>query len=125
MPPNLKLNAVAFISPQNYPILIRTFIKQEDPVKYHYFAHTSLDIIEERGSCLLFVPNTKGIVLTPSRIVTAGGKACECYLGLLFAMEDIAVYGYITPLKVKIVIAFPLTDSVVRDAEITAVTLSR
>jgi len=101
MPPNLKLNAVAFISPQNYPVLIRTFIKQEDPVKYHYIAHTSLDIIEER--------------------VTAGGKTCECYLGLLFAMEDVAVYGYITPLKVKIVIALPLTDSVIRDAEITII----
>lgn len=50
MPPNLKLNAVAFISPQNYPILIKTFVKHEDPVKYHYIAHTSLDIIEERGS---------------------------------------------------------------------------
>ena len=58
-----------------------------------------------------------------SRIVTAGGKNCECYLGLLFAMEDVAVYGYITPLKVKIVIALPLTDSVVRDAEITMVTI--
>ena len=62
----------------------------------------------------------KGILTL--RIVIAGGKACECYLGLLFAMEDVAVYGYITPLKVKIVIALPLTDSVVRDAEITTVT---
>ena len=125
MPPNLKLNAVAFISPQNYPILIRTFVKQEDPVKYHYIAHTSLDIIEERGSCLHFLFWIQKRNTNPSRIVTAGGKACECYLGLLFAMEDIAVYGYITPLKVKIVIAFPLTDSVVRDAEITTVTISR
>lgn len=50
MPPNLKLNAVAFISPQNHPILIRTFSKQEDhTIKYHYIAHTSLDVIEERG----------------------------------------------------------------------------
>jgi hypothetical protein len=59
MPPNLKLNAVAFISPQNYPILIRTFIKQEDPVKYHYIAHTSLDVIEERGSYLHSVLDTE------------------------------------------------------------------
>jgi hypothetical protein len=36
-------------------------------------------------------------------------------------MEDVAVYGYITPLKVKIVIALPLSDSVVRDAETTMV----
>jgi hypothetical protein len=48
MPPQLRLNAVAFISPQNHPILIRTFSKQ-DELKYHYIAHTSLDVFEERG----------------------------------------------------------------------------
>jgi len=47
MPPQ-RLNAVAFISPQNHPILIRTF-KKQDELKYHYIAHTSLDVIEERG----------------------------------------------------------------------------
>lgn len=36
-------------------------------------------------------------------------------------MEDVAVYGYITPLKVKIVLSLGLTDSVVRDADITMV----
>ena len=36
-------------------------------------------------------------------------------------MDDIAAYGYITPLKVKIVLALPLTDSVVRDAEVIMV----
>ncbi|KAH9483053.1 Trafficking protein particle complex subunit 2-like protein [Psilocybe cubensis] len=102
MPPTLKLNAVAFISPQNQPILIRTFVKQDEhAIKYHYIAHTSLDVIEER--------------------VAAAGKSPECYLGLLFALEDVAVYGYITPLKVKIVIALPLSDSVVRDAEVTMI----
>lgn len=48
MPPPLRLNAVAFISPQNHPILIRTFQKG-DELKYHYVAHTSLDVIEERS----------------------------------------------------------------------------
>ncbi|KII94759.1 hypothetical protein PLICRDRAFT_47771 [Plicaturopsis crispa FD-325 SS-3] len=97
MPPQLRLNAVAFISPQNQPILIRTFSKQ-DELKYHYIAHTSLDVIEER--------------------VNSGTKSTECYLGLLYAMEDVAVYGYITPLKMKIVVALALSDSVVRDVEI-------
>jgi len=50
MPPNLKLNAVAFISPQNHPILVKAFSKQEyNGIKYQYIAHTSLDVIEERG----------------------------------------------------------------------------
>lgn len=50
MAPLLRLNAVAFISPQNHPILIRTFEKG-DELKYHYVAHTSLDVIEERSQC--------------------------------------------------------------------------
>ncbi|KZP32928.1 Sedlin [Athelia psychrophila] len=96
----LKLNAVAFISSQNHPILIRTFSKQ-DELKYHYIAHTSLDVIEERANS-----NT---------------KTTECYLGLLYAMEDVAVYGYITTLKTKIVLAIALSDSVVLDAEIITI----
>ncbi|PPQ72198.1 hypothetical protein CVT26_006929 [Gymnopilus dilepis] len=102
MPPNIKLHAVAFISPQNQPILIRTFTRQDQQaIKYHYIAHTSLDVIEER--------------------VAAAGKASDCYLGLLFSLEDAAVYGYITPLKVKIVLALPVSDSVIRDAEIISI----
>ncbi|KAF8913867.1 Sedlin, N-terminal conserved region-domain-containing protein [Gymnopilus junonius] len=102
MAPNLKLHAVAFISPQNQPILIRTFTRQDQQaIKYHYIAHTSLDVMEER--------------------VAGAGKAGDCYLGLLFSLEDAAVYGYITPLKVKVVLVLPMSDSVVRDAEIITI----
>jgi hypothetical protein len=38
-------------------------------------------------------------------------------------MEDVAVYGYITPLKVKIVLTLALTDSFVKDLDI--ITVSR
>ena len=53
MPPQLRLNAVAFVSPQNHPILIRTFVQVQDELKYHYIAHTSLDVIDERSASLL------------------------------------------------------------------------
>ena len=53
--------------------------------------------------------------------VAAAGKSCENYLGLLYAMEDVAVYGYITALKMKIVIAIPFSDTVVRDSEVIVV----
>jgi hypothetical protein len=56
-----------------------------------------------------------------ARKASPGAKSTECYLGLLYAMEDVAVYGYITPLKVKIVLALALSDTVVRDVEITTV----
>ncbi|KAJ7591089.1 trafficking protein particle complex 2 [Mycena floridula] len=98
----LKLNAVAFISPQNHPILIRTFAKQdENAIKYHFLAHTSLDVIEER--------------------VNAAGKSSDCYLGLLYAMEEVSVYGYITPLRVKIVLALALSDAHVKDVELNMI----
>ncbi|KAH9965095.1 hypothetical protein BGW80DRAFT_1345524, partial [Lactifluus volemus] len=48
---NLGLTAVAFISPQNHPILLRTLSSSsEDLFKYHYLAHTSLGVIEKRGN---------------------------------------------------------------------------
>ncbi|KAG9317661.1 Sedlin, N-terminal conserved region-domain-containing protein [Chiua virens] len=113
MPPPLRLNAVAFISPQNHPILVRTFQKGQE-LKYHYVAHTSLDVIEERSQ-----------PISPSRIVTrlastgsSTAKPIDGYLGLLYVMDDVAAYGYVTPLKVKIVLALALTDSVVRDADV-------
>ncbi|TDL29194.1 Sedlin [Rickenella mellea] len=102
MAPPLRLHAVAFISPLNHPILIRSFSQVKgDELKYHYIAHTSLDVIEER--------------------IASSNKSTECYLGFLYAMEDSAVYGYITPLKVKIVLALALSDSVIRDADITMI----
>jgi hypothetical protein len=36
-------------------------------------------------------------------------------------VEDIAVYGYMTPLKMKIVLALALSDADVRDADIVTV----
>jgi len=101
-----RLNAVAYISANNYPILVRTFVNQEnrtaqDELKYHYVAHTSLDVIEER--------------------VATVSKLGECYLGHLYSMEDLAVYGWIAPSKLKIVVAFALTDAVIKDQEVVTV----
>ncbi|KAF8517795.1 Sedlin [Gautieria morchelliformis] len=102
MPTPMRLNAAAFISPQNHPILVRNFtsVKQDD-LKYHYVAHTSLDVIEER--------------------LAASSKQNECYLGLLYSMEDLAVYGFVTPMRLRIVIALALSDAVVRDADVVLI----
>ncbi|KAI9509526.1 Sedlin [Russula earlei] len=100
---NLGLVAVAFISPQNHPILVRALSgSPEDLLKYHYIAHTSLDVIEER-------------------IAAAPKAPPESYLGFLYALEEVVVYGYVTPLKLKIVLALALSDAVVRDADVTAI----
>jgi hypothetical protein len=36
-------------------------------------------------------------------------------------MEDLAVYGFVTPMKLRIVIALALSDVVVRDADVVLV----
>ncbi|KAG8891668.1 hypothetical protein FRB99_003420, partial [Tulasnella sp. 403] len=94
-----RLNAIAYISSQNHPILVRTFGNSgaQDDLKYHYVAHTSLDVIEER--------------------VAMGSKLGECYLGHLYSMEDLAVYGWIAPSKLKIIVALALTDAVIKDQD--------
>jgi len=47
---NLNLAAVAFISSQNHPILVRALSgSPEHLLKYHYIAHTSFDVINERS----------------------------------------------------------------------------
>lgn len=118
---NLRLNAVAFISSNNHPILIRTFAKQDEhAIKFHYIAHTSLDVIEERGRYTFSASPSASDKLVYIA-VNSSSKTTDCYLGLLYAMEGVAVYGYITPLKVKIVLALALSDSVVKDLEVTMV----
>lgn len=53
MPVQLQLAAVAFVSPQNQPILVRALTPNaspDDTLKYHYLAHTALDVVEERST---------------------------------------------------------------------------
>ncbi|CAE7055789.1 unnamed protein product [Rhizoctonia solani] len=114
----MRVNAVAFIYNQA-PVLVRTYTPSKDAeLKYHYVAHTSLDVVDERVAAI---------------------KSGDCYLGLLHTMEDLAVYGalsdrgsasnrldspsattlgYITPTRVKIILALALADYVVRDADV-------
>lgn len=96
MAPNLKVNAVAFISPQNHPILIRTF--DENTIKYHYIAHTSLDVIEERGQTC----QSLRLLLTLGFFapVNAGAKlGNECYLVRLYlSVQSFCPYNFPGPL---------------------------
>ncbi|EJT97487.1 Sedlin [Dacryopinax primogenitus] len=91
----LTINAVALISPSNSPIIVHTYRSHPSSLKYHFVAHTALDIIEERLA-----------------------TGTDCYLGLLHTLEDQAVYGYVTPTRIRIVISLALTDTLVRDADV-------
>jgi hypothetical protein len=69
--------------------------------------------------CIFLVSLGTGI--SNAGTVNASTKNTDCYLGLLYTMEDVAVYGYVTPLKVKIILALALSDAVIRDSEIIMV----
>ncbi|KAI8366608.1 Sedlin, partial [Blakeslea trispora] len=95
----------------NNPLFIKNFSTSHPDLKYHYIAHTSIDVIEERKLISLIVSN--------------GPKHLDLYLGLLYAMEDLATdgldsYGYVTNTRVKLVVVVSVTDGTIRDADMKA-----
>ncbi|KAI9299601.1 Sedlin, partial [Cunninghamella echinulata] len=85
----------------NNPLFIKNFSSTHPDLKYHYIAHTSIDVIEER--------------------VNNGPKHLDLYLGLLYAMEDLAVYGYMTNTKVKFIVVVSVTDGTIRDTDMKTI----
>ncbi|CAB4430909.1 unnamed protein product [Rhizophagus irregularis] len=90
---NIKIQSIAIIGKQNNPLYIKNFSLSHPDLKYHYIAHTSCDVIEER-------------------VGAVGSEAADTYLGLLYAMEDLDVYGYITNTRVKFVVVLSVTDAI-------------
>ncbi|KIM33665.1 hypothetical protein M408DRAFT_326323 [Serendipita vermifera MAFF 305830] len=54
-------------------------------------------------------------------VVAANPKATECFLGMLYVLEDVCVYGYLTPTRVKMVIALDQTDEFLKDTDIVLI----
>lgn len=69
---------------------------------FHYIAHVSLDVIEEK---------LRGAGITSSKD--------DMYLGFLGPIEDYRVYGYVTNTSVKFVVV--LQDAPVRESELRPV----
>ncbi|RIA83791.1 Sedlin [Glomus cerebriforme] len=90
---DIKIQSIAIIGKQNNPLYIKNFSVFHPDLKYHYIAHTSCDVIDER-------------------VGAAGPEAADTYLGLLYAMEDLDVYGYVTNTRVKFVVVLSVTNPV-------------
>ncbi|CAD6574268.1 MAG: hypothetical protein CYPHOPRED_005392 [Cyphobasidiales sp. Tagirdzhanova-0007] len=73
----------------------------EEDLKWHFVAHTSLDIFEEREATNV--------------------RQSDHYAGLLQVMDDYAVYGYQTSSRVKIVLVLGLTEETVKDNDIKTI----
>uniref|UniRef100_K3WRF7 Trafficking protein particle complex subunit 2-like protein n=1 Tax=Globisporangium ultimum (strain ATCC 200006 / CBS 805.95 / DAOM BR144) TaxID=431595 RepID=K3WRF7_GLOUD len=92
------ISCVAVIGAANSPLYVRTFDEEED-LGFHYIAHVSLDIIEEK--------------LRSAGIMAAKD---DMYLGFLGPIEDYRVYGYVTNTSIKFVAI--MQDSPVRESEL-------
>ncbi|CAI5515281.1 unnamed protein product [Closterium sp. Naga37s-1] len=77
---------VGIVGQANNPLYLQSFLEADDPLKFHFIVHCSLDVIDERVS-------------TPRR-----GGANEPYLGLLYPTEDFRVYGYVSNTQIKFII---------------------
>eukprot|EP00026_Physarum_polycephalum_P011003 Phypoly_transcript_11194.p1 GENE.Phypoly_transcript_11194~~Phypoly_transcript_11194.p1 ORF type:complete len:140 (+),score=18.47 Phypoly_transcript_11194:416-835(+) len=97
----MKVVCVAIVGRANNPLYIRSFDQNEDPLKYHYIVHSSLDVVEER----VHKDNNKKVQTT------------DMYLGLLYPTEDYKVYGYTTNTKIKLIVVV-LDDADVKDSDI-------
>lgn len=76
---------------------VRNFSQLHADLKYHYIAHTACDTIDEKAS--------------------AASKTGEAYLGLLYTMEDLAVYGYLTNTRIKFVVVVGVPEGSIKDSE--------
>lgn len=96
--------ALAIISPKSGPIYVRQFGKTPAEstaadLRYHYFAHAALDVMDERSGA------------------SSSRTNAEQYLGLLYTLEDLAVYGFQTCTRLRFLIMLSLTDHAVRDID--------
>ncbi|BGP16357.1 hypothetical protein JCM10213_004898 [Rhodosporidiobolus nylandii] len=100
----LAVLCIAVLGKQGNPLFLQSYFSRtggQADLKWHYAAHTALDFFEERE--------------------LPAAKTTESYLGLLYAMEDYAVYGYQSNTRVKFVLALALADAVIRDVDVKTI----
>jgi len=108
----MGLAAVAVIGTNNNPLYVRAF--GHDITRFHFIVHTALDFVEEKVQR----------AAAPPPAPAAGGSSAaaaakqDSYLGLLYPIEELRVYGYQSNTKVKLITVLDEED--VKDAEMKA-----
>jgi len=82
----MSLQSIAIVGKENNPILIRNYTKDQD-IRWHYVAHASLDIIEEKCKQMWH----RSYTLTQAFSLVTSGREKDLYIGLLYSLEDLAV----------------------------------
>lgn len=100
----------AVLGKENSPLYIRAFGGHEQ-LRFQFIVHTALDFIEEK------VAAQRQQSVQQQQAAAAGGKH-EPYLGLLYPIEEMRVYGYFTNCRVKLIAV--LDDEEVKDDQMRA-----
>mmetsp|Transcript_57333 Transcript_57333/g.150569 ORF Transcript_57333/g.150569 Transcript_57333/m.150569 type:complete len:158 (+) Transcript_57333:35-508(+) len=114
----MVLASIAVLGTENNPLYIRAYDKrgqqdqsQDNLLRFHFIVHTALDFVEEKIAAQKSAQPSGG-----------GGSAAaskqDPYLGLLYPIEDLRVYGYASTTKVKFIAV--LDDEEVKDSEMRA-----
>ena len=106
----MPVAGVALLGKENNPLYIRAF-GPHDQLRFHFIVHTALDFIEEKVAAQR---SQAGIV--PPQQAAAGASKQDYYLGLLYPIEDLRAYGYLTNCRIKLVLV--VDDEEVREGEV-------
>ena len=106
----MPVAGVALLGKENNPLYLRAF-GPHDQLRFHFIVHTALDFIEEKVAA-----QRSQAGVAPSQQAAAGASKQDCYLGLLYPIEDLRTYGYLTNCRIKLVLV--VDDEEVKDGEV-------
>eukprot|EP00322_Chrysochromulina_rotalis_P029860 CAMPEP_0115849264 /NCGR_PEP_ID=MMETSP0287-20121206/11359_1 /TAXON_ID=412157 /ORGANISM="Chrysochromulina rotalis, Strain UIO044" /LENGTH=147 /DNA_ID=CAMNT_0003303225 /DNA_START=11 /DNA_END=454 /DNA_ORIENTATION=- len=99
---------VALLGKENNPLYIKAY-GQHDQLRFHFIVHTALDFLEEKVGAQQQQQSAPGAV---------GASKHDSYLGLLYPIEELRVYGYLTNCRTKLIAV--LDNDEVKDGEMKA-----
>lgn len=105
----MTVAGVAVLGKDNNPLYIRAY-GPHDQLRFHFIVHTGLDFLEEKVTAQRQAAGTSAAAAATSKH--------DCYLGLLYPIEELRVYGYLTNSRIKLIAV--LDDEEVKDTEMKA-----
>ena len=90
----LAVLSIAVVGKHGNPLFLGSYSNRsggQADLKWHYAAHTALDFFDERGPSPSPLPRPHPLTPPSLHAELPQAKTTECYLGLLYAMEDYAV----------------------------------
>ena len=106
----MVVEGIAVIGKEKNPLYLRAF-GPHDQLRFHFIVHTALDFVEEKVAA-------QYQQTTQQQAAGAGGAKHDCYLGLLYPIEELRVYGHLSNCGTKLIAV--LDEEEVKDAEMKA-----